>query len=75
MGGKDSASPSTSFTVMSQLTPLIYPTSDFTAEYLNDDGFEIELKYYIPLFTILINGGKGIGTGYSTDIPNYDPQM
>ena len=37
------------FTVMSQLTPLIYPSSDFL-EYLNDDGFEFELKYYPRLF-------------------------
>ena len=34
----------------------------------------IEPNYYVPILpTALINGCKGIGTGYSTNIPNFDP--
>jgi DNA topoisomerase-2 len=42
--------------------------------YLDDDGQQIEPEYYIPIIPmILVNGGIGIGTGYSTNIPQFDP--
>ena len=32
-------------------------------------------KYYVPILPmILVNGSEGIGTGYSTSIPCYNPQ-
>jgi DNA topoisomerase-2 len=44
-------------------------------EYLNDDGMSIEPKYYIPIIPmLLVNGSEGIGTGYSTNIPCYNPK-
>jgi len=34
----------------------------------------IEPKYYIPIIPmLLVNGSEGIGTGYSTNIPCYNP--
>ena len=40
----------------------------------NDDGQEIEPKFYVPtLPVILINGACGIGTGFSTDVPCFNP--
>ena len=37
-------------------------------------GTSIEPKYYIPIVPlVLINGCDGIGTGWSTKIPNYNP--
>jgi DNA topoisomerase-2 len=41
-------------------------------EYLKDDGFPVEPMFYVPIIPmILVNGGKGIGTGFSTDILSY----
>ena len=37
--------------------------------YLDDDGTSVEPIFYVPIVPmILINGSKGIGTGFSTDI-------
>ena len=34
----------------------------------------IEPKFYLPILPmVLINGAEGIGTGWSTFIPNHDP--
>lgn len=42
--------------------------------YLNEDGMNIEPEWYCPIIpTVLVNGAHGVGTGYSTDIPSYDP--
>jgi len=36
--------------------------------------YSIEPEYYIPIIPmILVNGGIGIGTGYSTNIAQYNP--
>ena len=43
-------------------------------EYLDDDGTPVEPVYYAPIIPlILVNGSKGIGTGFSTDIMCYNP--
>ena len=43
-------------------------------QYLDDDGLLVEPIYYIPIIPmILVNGTKGIGTGFSTDIPCFNP--
>ena len=75
LGGKDSASPRYICTALSPITGLLFPQEDFPLlDYLNDDGYSIEPNFYVPILpTALINGCKGIGTGYSTCIPNYDP--
>jgi DNA topoisomerase-2 len=42
--------------------------------YLEEDGQKIEPDYYIPIIPmILVNGGVGIGTGFSTNIPQFNP--
>ena len=74
-GGKDSASERYIFTLLNKLTRLIYPSvDDNILKYLNDDGQCVEPIYYVPIIPIvLINGAKGIGTGFSTDIMSYNP--
>jgi DNA topoisomerase II len=74
-GGKDSASERYIFTVLSKLTRLIFPESDDKVlRYLDDDGTLVEPIYYTPIIPmILVNGSKGIGTGFSTDIMCYHP--
>ena len=38
-----------------------------------DDNQRIEPEWYIPILPmVLVNGTDGIGTGWSTKIPNYD---
>ena len=41
--------------------------------HLRDDNLRIEPEWYIPVIPmVLVNGAEGIGTGWSTKIPNYD---
>jgi DNA topoisomerase-2 len=74
-GGKDSASERYIFTQLNKITRLIFPTiDDNILQYLNDDGLFVEPIYYAPIIPmLLINGSKGIGTGFSTDIMCYNP--
>lgn len=75
MGGKDSASERYIFTQLTKLARHIFPaTDDPILKYLNDDGYPVEPVYYVPIIPmILVNGSKGIGTGFSTDIMCYNP--
>ncbi|XP_075732386.1 DNA topoisomerase 2-alpha [Rhipicephalus microplus] len=75
-GGKDAASPRYIFTMLSPLARLIVPTlDDPVLEYLYDDNQRIEPEYYIPVLPmVLVNGAEGIGTGWSTKIPNHNPR-
>lgn len=74
-GGQDASSPRYIFTLLSKLTKLLFKEEDsFILNYQEDDGQLIEPEYYIPVIpTILVNGGVGIGTGYSTNIPQFNP--
>jgi DNA topoisomerase-2 len=74
-GGKDSASERYIFTMLNKITRTIYPTlDDHILEYLNDDGQMVEPLYYVPIIPmVLVNGSKGIGTGFSTDVMCYNP--
>lgn len=75
MGGADAASPRYIHTELNKIIDYIYPKQDFPLlEYNNDDGIIVEPKYYIPIIPmVLVNGMKGIGTGFSTNIPQYNP--
>ncbi|XP_012256449.2 DNA topoisomerase 2 isoform X2 [Athalia rosae] len=76
IGGKDSASPRYIFTMLSPLTRFIFHKNDdplLTYEY--DDNQKIEPVYYVPVIPmVLVNGADGIGTGWMTKIPNYNPR-
>ncbi len=76
MGGKDSASARYIFTRLEKIARLIFhPDDDPLLDYLNDDGLSIEPVYYVPIIPlILANGSDGIGTGYSSQVPNYSPR-
>ena len=75
MGGKDAASERYIFTQLSKITRAVFPEiDDKVLTYLKDDGDSVEPVYYIPIIPmILINGTKGIGTGFSTDIMSHNP--
>jgi DNA topoisomerase-2 len=74
-GGEDSASERYIFTLLSKITRTIFPeVDDNILKYLSDDGTPVEPIYYMPIIPmILVNGSKGIGTGFSTDIMCYNP--
>lgn len=74
-GGKDSASERYIFTYLNEVTRKLFPVlDDPILKYLNDDGQMVEPIYYTPIIPmILVNGAKGIGTGFSTDILSYNP--
>jgi DNA topoisomerase II len=74
-GGKDSASERYIFTMLNPITRNIYPQADDAIlTYLNDDELSVEPIYYVPIIPmILINGSKGIGTGFSTEIVPCNP--
>ncbi|KAL7748705.1 DNA topoisomerase 2 [Sorochytrium milnesiophthora] len=75
-GGKDAASPRYIFTNLASITRKVFCQPDMALlDYQNDDGQMIEPQWYIPVVPmVLINGGEGIGTGWSTSIPNYNPR-
>ena len=75
MGGADAASPRYIHTELNPIIDHIYPSEDFPIlNYNDDDGILVEPKYYIPIIpTVLVNGMKGIGTGFSTSIPSFNP--
>ena len=74
-GGSDAASSRYIFTKLSDISRNIFNENDEPLlTYLDDDGFSIEPMYYVPIIPmVLVNGSSGIGTGWSTDIPNYNP--
>lgn len=76
-GGKDNASPRYIFTCLNKLADIIFnPIDREIADYQTDDGMLIEPKYYVPILPmILVNGADGIGTGWSTKIPCFDPKV
>jgi DNA topoisomerase II len=75
-GGKDAASPRYIHTFMQPyLTSLIHPDDSGCLVYRDDDGLKVEPHWYAPIIPmLLINGARGIGTGYSTFIPQCNPQ-
>jgi DNA topoisomerase-2 len=75
VGGTDSASPRYIHTYLNPLTGYIYREEDLPIlEYLEDDGKKIEPIYFLPVIPmLLVNGSEGIGTGWSTKIPQYNP--
>ncbi len=73
--GQDSASERYIFTQLNRLTRLIFrQEDDAILSYIDDDGQMVEPTYYAPAIPmILVNGSKGIGTGFSTDVMPHNP--
>jgi DNA topoisomerase-2 len=74
-GGTDAASPRYIYTALSPFARRVFSALDDPIyEYNVDDGKSIEPTMYAPVVPmVLINGADGIGTGWSTTIPNYHP--
>ena len=75
MMGKDAGQPRYIHTMLTPLATCIFRQADLPLlTYLEDDGYPVEPEYYAPIIPmILVNGSIGIGTGFSTSIPCYNP--
>lgn len=75
LGGSDASAPRYIYTRLQDFTRALFPVEDDMI--LNkqvDDGQVIEPEHLLPILPlVLINGATGIGTGYSTDVPQYRP--
>ena len=75
-GGKDAANARYICTKLDGLTRLIFrQEDDVLLEQVVDDGDVVEPLFYVPIIPmILVNGCTvGIGTGWSSNIPCYNP--
>lgn len=74
-GGHDASQPRYIYTQLAVQTPIMFSKDDMPILTYNvDDGQTVEPEFYVPIVpTILINGAIGIGTGFSTNIPCYNP--
>ena len=76
-GAEDAADGRYIFTKMDALTELIYKDEDEPLlTQVNDDGDLVEPEFYVPIIPMfLINGcTAGIGTGWSSNCPCYNPK-
>lgn len=75
LGGKDASSPRYIHTYLERIVDLLFRKEDAgILEHLDDDGQLVEPKYYLPVVPLVtLNGCVGIGTGFSTNIPPYNP--
>jgi DNA topoisomerase-2 len=74
-GGADAASARYIYTRLSPFARKIFHAhDDALLKYGESDGNKIEPEMYVPILPmVLVNGADGIGTGWSSSIPNYNP--
>ncbi|ORY13026.1 DNA topoisomerase [Clohesyomyces aquaticus] len=75
-GGQDAASARYIYTRLSPFARRIFHAhDDALLKYGESDGNKIEPEIYVPILPmVLVNGSEGIGTGWSSTIPNYSPE-
>ena len=73
--GEDAGAPRYIGATIHEVARYIYPKEDDVLLTPNiEDNTEVEPIYYVPIVPmLLINGSIGIGTGYSTEVPQYHP--
>jgi intein/homing endonuclease len=74
--GRDAASPRYIHTRLMNIARSIFIEADehVLERTLDDDGNPVEPLFYAPIIPmVLVNGALGIGTGFSTSIPCYNP--
>ena len=74
-GGKDAAAARYIYTQLTKITRKIFhPSDDTLFKYIQEDEKTVEPEWYLPILPmILVNGTEGIGTGWSTNIPPFNP--
>lgn len=71
----EASAPRYIFTELSDSFRKIFKKEDdIILNYLEEDGEKIEPDFYLPVLpNILINGARGMGTGYATHILKHNP--
>ena len=74
-GGKNAASARYITTFLTPPAWSLFPEGDkMIYSYINEEGKSIEPPYYVPTIPLsLVNGAQGIGTGWSTEVPMFNP--
>jgi DNA topoisomerase-2 len=74
MGGKDAASPRYISSCLRHTAEVIFRKEDtHILRYLKEDGQTVEPEFYVPVLPmVLLNGGSGIGTGFSSEVPRFE---
>lgn len=74
-GGKDRSASRYLSTKLQWWIPYVFRHEDFPLlKLIHEEGTEIEPEEFYPIIPLtLINGMNGIGTAYSTFIPNHNP--
>ncbi|KAF7306385.1 DNA topoisomerase 2 [Mycena indigotica] len=75
LGGKDAAAMRYIHTHPSSMARVLFhPQDDALFPQILDDGLAVEPEWYLPILPlVLVNGAEGIGTGWSTNIPSFNP--
>lgn len=75
-GGSDAASARYTHTRLSPFARKIFhPADDAILTYQETEDKKVEPDMYVPVLPmLLVNGTDGIGTGWSSTIPNYKPE-
>lgn len=74
--GKDAANGRYIFTKMQPYTHILFSKDDEPLlDYMMDDNDKVEPEYYIPILPLILMNGcnTGIGTGWSCNMPCYNP--
>jgi len=74
-GGKDSASARYIFTKLDPVARAVFPAADDPVlTYQHEEGMDIEPYHYMPVIPMsLVNGSSGLATGWSSQIPTFNP--
>jgi DNA topoisomerase-2 len=74
-GGKNHAASRYLKTCLENITRKIFHKyDDAILNYMKEEGEVVEPDVYYPVIPmVLVNGAHGIGTGFSTSIPKYNP--
>jgi DNA topoisomerase-2 len=74
-GGADAASPRYTHTLPASIVPLLFPPVDTPLlECVEEDGQVAEPVVFAPVIPfLLLNGAEGIGTGWATSVPCFNP--
>ena len=75
MGGKDASQTRYIFTKLTKTARVLFDQrDDDILAYLDDDGKRIEPDFFVPILPmVLVNGTEGIGTGFSSYVPPFNP--
>lgn len=74
-GGKDYSAARYIFTELNDITKKVFnPADNALYTYVQDDEQTVEPQWYLPVIPmLLVNGAEGIGTGWSTNVPCFNP--